>query len=274
LRVYVLVGAPGAGKGTQAALLGKRLGVPHVASGDLFRDNIKRETALGKKVKSYIDRGALVPDDMTVHLISDRLSQKDATEGAILDGFPRTRPQAQALDKMLDRLDGRVAGALYIDVDREELIRRLSGRWLCSVSSDHVYHDTARPPKKPGKCDVDGAALDQRDDDKPETIRARLELQLPPMYEVLDYYTDRGVLSAVRGDQHIAEVTEELMHAIAQPAHASDGRTPAETPGAERFARSGRTSDGCHPGGRREATGSRVAGRGPAKVGVRRGGRR
>lgn len=240
-----MVGAPGAGKGTQAALLSEGLGVPHVASGDLFRDNIRDGTPLGKKVKGYIDRGALVPDDMTVQMISDRLSQKDAGEGAILDGFPRTRPQAETLDRMLDRLDGRVGAALYIDVDREELIRRLSGRWLCSDSSDHVYHATARPPKEPGKCDVEGAELYQRDDDKPETIRARLEQQLPPMYEVIDYYTDRGVLSTVRGERPIEEVTEELMHAIAQPALASDGRTPAATPGAERFARSGRSKAGC-----------------------------
>ena len=268
-----MVGAPGAGKGTQAALLAERVGVPHVASGDLFRDHINRQTALGKKVKGYLDRGALLPDDITVQMILDRLSQNDAREGAILDGFPRTRPQAEALDRMLDRHDGRVAAALYIDVDREELTRRLSGRWLCSAASDHVYHQTARPPKKPGKCDIDGAALYQRDDDKPETIRARLEQQLPPMYEVIDYYTDRGVLSTVRGDRPIDEVTEELMHSIAQPAHASDGRTPAETPGAERFARSGRSKAGCHPRGSREATGSRVAGRGPAKESVRRGGR-
>jgi adenylate kinase len=212
-----MVGAPGAGKGTQAALLAERLGMLHVASGDLFRDHIRRETALGKKVKSYIDRGALVPDDMTVQMISDRLSMKDAAEGAILDGFPRTRPQAEALDKMLGRHDGRVAAALYLDVDREELIRRLSGRWLCSASSDHVYHETARPPKKAGKCDIDGADLYQRDDDKPETIRARLEQQLPPMFEVIDYYTDRGVLSTVEGDGPMGEVTDELMHAIAQP---------------------------------------------------------
>lgn len=229
-----MVGAPGAGKGTQAALLAERLGVPHVASGDLFRDHIRRQTALGKKVRAYLDRGALVPDDMTVQMISDRLSGKDAVEGAILDGFPRTRPQAEALDRMLDRHDGRVGAALYIDVDRDELIRRLSGRWLCSVSPEHVYHDSARPPDKPGKCDVDGAELYQRDDDKPATIRVRLEQQLPPMYEVIDYYTDRDVLSTVRGDRPIDEVTEELMHALA-----SDGRNPAETPGGDRFARSG-----------------------------------
>jgi adenylate kinase len=230
-----MVGAPGAGKGTQAALLSQRLGVPHVASGDLFREHIKRETPLGKKVKGYLERGALVPDDMTVQMISDRLHDEDARKGVILDGFPRTRPQAEALDRMLDKRGGRVAAALFIDVDRDELIKRLSGRWLCSKSADHVYHSTARPPKKPGKCDIDGAPLYQRDDDKPETIRARLEKQVPPMFEVIDYYADRGVLNTIQGDRPMDEVTEELMHVITQPAlvrPASDDRTPAETPDA------------------------------------------
>jgi adenylate kinase len=213
-----MVGAPGAGKGTQAALLAERLGVPHVASGDLFRDNIKRGTPLGKKVKGYLDSGALVPDSVTVQMIADRLGQADAGEGAILDGFPRTRPQAQALDKMLDKLDGRVAAALYIDVPRAELLRRLSGRWICTKAPDHVYHAVARPPQEPGLCDVDGAPLFQRDDDKPETITARLEQQLPPMYEVVDYYAEESVLFTVDGEQAIADVTEALLHAIAQPA--------------------------------------------------------
>lgn len=213
-----MVGAPGAGKGTQAALLAEQLGVPHVASGDLFRDNIRSETPLGKKVKSYLDRGALVPDDVTVQMIAERLRAQDAREGVILDGFPRTRPQAEAFDRMLDRQGARVAAALYIDVDREELIRRLSGRWICSVSQDHVYHATARPPRKPGKCDIDGADLYQRDDDRPETIRARLEQQLPPMFEVVDYYKERGVLSTVEGERPVHEVTDELLHCITQPA--------------------------------------------------------
>jgi adenylate kinase len=229
-----MVGAPGAGKGTQAALLSDRLGVPHVASGDLFRDHIKRQTALGKKVKGYLDRGALVPDDLTVQMIAERLRKDDATEGVILDGFPRTRPQAEALDRMLDRQSGRVAAALYIDVDREVLTKRLAGRWVCSASSDHVYHEIARPPKVKGKCDIDGAALHQRDDDKPATIKARLEQQLPPMYEVIDYYADRGVLNTVQGDRPMDEVTEELLHAVA-----IDVRNPPETPGADRVGRSG-----------------------------------
>jgi adenylate kinase len=269
-----MVGAPGAGKGTQAAALAKRLGIPHIASGDLFREHIRRGTALGKKVKSYLDSGALVPDDITVEMIGARLKEPDAAQGVILDGFPRTRPQAEALDRMLGKLGGRVASALYVDVDREELIKRLSGRWICSSSPEHVYHVTGRPPKVPGKCDIDGAPLYQREDDKPATIRARLEQQLPPMYEVIDYYADRGVLSTVQGDKEIDEVTDELMRTIAQPAHASNGRTPTEAPGAELLARSGRKGDGCHPTTSRAATGSRVAGAGAAKASVRRGANR
>jgi adenylate kinase len=213
-----MVGAPGAGKGTQAALLAKRLDLPHVASGDLFRDNIRRATPLGKKVKDYLDSGALVPDDLTVELIGDRLNEPDARAGVILDGFPRTRPQAEELDAMLTRMGGGVAAALYIDVDREELVRRLAGRWICSVSPNHVYHAVARPPRVEGVCDVDGATLMQRDDDRPETIRARLEKQLPPMFEVVDYYAERGVLSTIDGDRPVAEVTDELLRAVASPA--------------------------------------------------------
>jgi adenylate kinase len=213
-----MVGAPGAGKGTQAALLSDRLGVPHVASGELFRSHIRDGTALGRKVKSYIDRGALAPDSLTVQLIADRLSQPDAREGAILDGFPRTRPQAEALDAMLAGRGGRVAGALYVDVDRDELMHRLAGRWVCSESEDHVYHEVGRPSRVPGVCDIDGAALHQRDDDAPETVRARLDQQLPPMFEVVDHYTDRGVLSTVDGARPVAEVADSLLRAIAQPA--------------------------------------------------------
>ena len=213
-----MVGAPGAGKGTQAALLAQRLGFPHVASGDLFRDNIRRGTPLGKKVKGYLESGALVPDPLTVQMIADRLAQPDAAKGAILDGFPRTRPQAAALDTMLAKMGGEVASALYVDVPREELLRRLSGRWICTVAPDHVYHATARPPRVAGVCDIDGAPLYQRADDKPATVEARLEQQLPPMYEVVDYYADRGVLSTVNGEGSVDDVTDALLHAIAQPA--------------------------------------------------------
>ena len=213
-----MVGGPGAGKGTQATSLAERMGLLHISSGDLFRDNISRNTPLGKKVKSYLEKGALVPDDLTVQMISDRLAQPDADNGVVLDGFPRTRAQAEGLDKMLARLAAKVDQALFVDVDREEVVRRLSGRWVCSASPDHVYHTIARPPKVPGKCDIDGAPLVQREDDKPQTIRARLAAQLPPMYEVVDYYADHGVLSTVDANQPIDDVSEALMRAIAQPA--------------------------------------------------------
>jgi adenylate kinase len=222
-----MLGAPGAGKGTQAALLAEQLGMPHVSSGDLFRDNIKRDTDLGKKAKKFMDQGALVPDDVTIGMISDRLSEPDAANGVILDGFPRTRAQAEALDKMLSKKGGAVDAALYIDVERDELIKRLSGRWVCSKQSDHVYHEIAKPPKKAGVCDVDGAPLVQRDDDKPATVAARLEKQLPPMFEVVDYYADRGVLNTVEGDKPMEAVTIALMHCIS--AGSSNGARRAAT---------------------------------------------
>ena len=213
-----MVGGPGAGKGTQATRLAERMGLLHLSSGDLFRDNISRATPLGKKVRSYLEKGALVPYDLTVQMISDRLAQPVADSGVVLDGFPRTRAQAEGLDKMLARLGSKVDQALFVDVDREEVVRRLSGRWVCSASPDHVYHAIARPPKVAGKCDIDGAPLIQREDDRPATIRARLAAQLPPMYEVVDYYADHGVLSTVDANQPIDDVSEALMRAIALPA--------------------------------------------------------
>ena len=216
MRVYVMVGPPGSGKGTQAALLSDRLGLPHVATGDLFRSHIRRGTALGVEAERYIDRGVLVPDELVLGLIETRLAEPDAAQGMILDGFPRTRPQAEALDALLERKGGRVAGALFVDVDRDSLLRRLSGRRICKASEEHVYHDVSRPPRVAGRCDIDGAELYQRDDDDPATVRTRLDQQLPPMYEVVDYYADREVLTAVDGDRPVAEVNEALQRAIAQ----------------------------------------------------------
>jgi adenylate kinase len=217
LKVWVLIGGPGAGKGTQAQLLADRTGLPHVASGDLFRHHMREETPLGRDAKRYIMAGGLVPDEITVRMIEHRLADPDAADGAILDGFPRTRPQAEALDALLARRGGRVAGALYLDVDREVLVRRLSGRWICRLSEEHLYHTETRPPKEPGICDIDGGALYQRPDDEPATVRARLEKQLPPMFEVVDYYAESGVLSAVDGEQPPELVTESLLRVIAGP---------------------------------------------------------
>ena len=209
-----MVGAPGAGKGTQAALLAARLGLAHIASGDLFREVATRDTPIARQVRAAMERGELVPDDVTVRLVLERLERPDAAAGAILDGFPRTRPQAEALDAALVKRGARVDQALYIGVREPELRRRLSGRWLCRAAG-HPYHLTEHPPRLPGICDLDGSPLYQRDDDRPETVQARLTKQLPPMYEVVDHYTERGVLTAVDGEQPIDDVTAALVRAIA-----------------------------------------------------------
>lgn len=224
MKVFVMIGAPGAGKGTQAAILSERLGLPHVASGDLFREAVRLDTRLGREARRYMDRGALVPDSIVVRMIEERLDAPDAAAGVILDGFPRTRPQAEALDLALGRRGARVDAALYVGVPEEELVRRLSGRWLCR-SGGHVYNEVSHPPAVPGVCDVDGSELYQRDDDRPETVRARLEQQLPPMYDVIDHYTTQGVLVAVDGGQPIEAVTDALLRAVAHPA--GPGRSEA-----------------------------------------------
>lgn len=213
-RILVMLGGPGAGKGTQAEMLSARLGLPHVSSGELFRAHIRKGTPLGLEVKRYLDRGALAPDDVTVRMVGERLSEPDAVPGVILDGFPRTVSQAQALDRMLAQRRTRVAGALYVQVDSEELIRRLSGRRICSDPAQHIYHVVFKPPKVEGICDIDGTPLVLRADDEPDTVRARLQKQLPPMFEVVDYYSDKGLLCAVRGDQTIEQVNESLMHVV------------------------------------------------------------
>ena len=214
--ILVMVGAPGAGKGTQAQILASRLGIPHVASGELFRAAVRSGSSLGRTVAGYLQQGALVPDKVAIAVVLERLRERDAVGGAILDGFPRTRPQAEALDVALGRMGQRVAQALYVGVREAELRRRLSGRWLCRAN-DHIYHVIDRPPLRPGICDIDGSELYQRPDDRPETVQARLATQLPPMYEVIDYYTERGVLTAVDGEGPVADVSEALLRAVAQP---------------------------------------------------------
>jgi adenylate kinase len=214
-RIFVMLGAPGAGKGTQADRLSEALGLPKISSGDVFREALRSDSSLGRQVRQYMERGALVPDDVTLRVMGDRLARPDTDSGAILDGFPRTRPQAEALDELLAAKGSTVRDALYIEADKDELIRRLAGRRVCTGPAQHVYHVKWKPPRKEGICDVDGSRLEQRPDDRPETIRARLDKQLPPMYEVVDHYAERGALIAVRGDRPIDEVTQDLLHAIA-----------------------------------------------------------
>ncbi len=210
MTVIVLLGPPGAGKGTQAALLEGRLGIPHIATGDLFRAALREGSAIGREARVYMDRGQLVPDDITIRMLLDRLSQRDAANGAILDGFPRNRAQAEALDAALAERGARVDVALHIDVPGDEVVRRMSGRWICEQSG-HVYHATANPPRVAGRCDIDGSRLVQREDDRVETVRARLAQQLGALRDVVAHYRARGVLRTVDGRKSIAEVGAALL---------------------------------------------------------------
>jgi adenylate kinase len=211
--VVVLLGAPGAGKGTQAALLRQRLNIPHVATGDLFRAAVSEGSPVGLEARRYMARGQLVPDAITIRMVLDRLSREDAAGGAILDGFPRNAAQAEALDEALRERGRWVDAALLIDVPSEELVQRLSGRWICRASG-HVYHATENPPRSPGVCDLDGSELIQRADDQPATIRARLDGQLGALNEVVGHYRARGILATVDGLQPIADVAEALIAAL------------------------------------------------------------
>ena len=213
-RIIVIMGAPGAGKGTQAERLAEELGLPHVSTGELFRAMRKSDTPLAKKVRDIMDAGALVPDDIVVAMVDDRLGWEDAAGGVILDGFPRTVAQAQALDAMLERAGTAVSAVPYIEVPTDLLLARLTGRRICSKDDQHLYHVEAMPPKKEGICDIDGAELYQRQDDSEETVKDRLEQQLPPMFEVVDYYAGNNVLFSVPGDQSPADLTAELLRLI------------------------------------------------------------
>ena len=208
----VLLGPPGAGKGTQAERLEEALKLPHVASGDLFRENLKNETELGLLAKKYMDKGDLVPDDVTIAMVRDRLQRPDCDQGAILDGFPRTQAQAQALDRMLADMGRRLDGVLYIAVPDEELVRRLSGRWICRQCQT-PYHTIFSPPAQEGVCDACGGELYQRDDDKPETVRARLKVYHQQTSPLIDYYRQAGLLVEVDGAGDIETVSTALLEA-------------------------------------------------------------
>ncbi len=208
--IVLLVGAVGAGKGTQASILEQRLGLAHLASGDLFRDALERGTPLGGQAREYMSRGDLVPDVITIAIFMQRLAEPDAAGGAILDGFPRTVAQARALDLTLAERGEGVTRVIYIDVPPEELVRRAAGRRVCPVCQT-PYHLETNPPRRPGRCDRDDALLVQRDDDRPEVVRARLEKQVPPMLDVVAHYAAAGVVTRVDGRQPIERVTEDVL---------------------------------------------------------------
>ncbi len=210
----ILFGPPGAGKGTQAERLRKDFELPYVATGDMLRANVKEQTDLGKKAKEYMDAGDLVPDDLIVAMARDRLSQDDAQDGFILDGFPRTIDQAKVLDEQLSDLGRRVTAALLIDVPDEEVIRRLSGRRMC-VKAGHNYHVEFDPPKHDGVCDQDGSRLVQRDDDKPEVIENRLRVYHEHTKPLIDYYDERGLMRRIDGTRDPADVHGHVRAVIA-----------------------------------------------------------
>jgi adenylate kinase len=210
----ILFGPPGAGKGTQAERLRKDFELPYIATGDMLRANVKEQTDLGKKAKEYMDAGDLVPDDLIVAMARDRLSQEDAQDGFILDGFPRTTDQAEVLDEQLSDLGRRVTAALLIDVADEEVIRRLSGRRIC-VKGGHNYHVEFDPPKREGVCDQDGSRLVQREDDKPEVIENRLRVYHEHTKPLVDYYDERGLMRRIDGTREPADVHDHIRAVIA-----------------------------------------------------------
>lgn len=211
---FLLLGGPGAGKGTQAQVMRERYALPHIASGDLFRDNLKRQTDLGKLAQGYMNRGELVPDDVTISMIRDRLQQADAQGGALLDGFPRTVVQAEALDKLLAEFGGKINGVFYIKVAETTLVERLGGRWVCKGAQQHSYHLVFNPPKVVGKCDVDGSDLFQREDDTPAAQGKRIYVFFEQTAPLIAFYAQRQQLIEIDGEKPIAEVTAAIQQAV------------------------------------------------------------
>lgn len=201
----IMLGAPGAGKGTQAKMIAEKYGLPHISTGDIFRANIKNGTELGKEAKEYMDKGLLVPDELTVRLLLDRVAQDDCKNGYVLDGFPRTIPQAEVLDEKLSELGEKVDYAINVDVPDENIVNRMSGRRAC-LNCGATYHIVSIPPKKEGICDVCASALVLRDDDKPETVQNRLKVYHEQTQPLIDFYEKKGVLRSVDGTLPMEEV--------------------------------------------------------------------
>lgn len=209
----VLLGPPGAGKGTQAERLARELDLPHLASGDLFREHLRKETALGQRAKEYMDKGELVPDDITIAMMGDRMEGADYREGVILDGFPRTVAQAKGLDQVLSELGRGLDGVFSISIPEDEVVRRLSGRRICRECQT-PYHVDFNPPEQEGICDVCGGELYQRDDDRPETVKNRLQVYHKQTEPLIAYYREAGLLQVVDGDQGIESVTQALLEGV------------------------------------------------------------
>lgn len=205
----VMLGGPGAGKGTQAKIIAQKYDIPHISTGDIFRANIKEGTPLGLKAKSYMDQGALVPDELVIDLVSDRLTWDDAKDGFVLDGFPRTIPQAQALEEALKGMGTSIDYAIDIEVPDQKIIDRMGGRRAC-VSCGATYHLVNIPPKNPGICDKCGSELILRDDDKPETVKKRLDVYHEQTQPLIDFYREKDLLREIDGTQKMEEVFESI----------------------------------------------------------------
>lgn len=206
----IMLGAPGAGKGTQAKKIADKYHVPHISTGDIFRANIKNGTELGQKAKTYMDQGLLVPDELVVDLVVDRLQQDDSKNGYVLDGFPRTIPQAEALDNALKAIDDKIDYAINVEVPDEAIINRMSGRRAC-VACGATYHIVYNAPKKEGICDICGDKLILRDDDKPETVKKRLDVYHEQTWPLIEYYTKKNILKEVDGTKDMAEVFDAIV---------------------------------------------------------------
>lgn len=209
----VMLGPPGVGKGTQAKILSDKTGLSHISSGELFRENLKNQTELGKLAQTYMTKGELVPDDVTIAMVRERLSRPDCQTGAILDGFPRTPAQAKALDIMLLDFGGQIDVVPFIAAEEEVLIERLGARWTCRAEG-HVFNEKTKPPKIPGKCDFDGSELYQRDDDRADTVKRRIDVYLEQTSPLISYYRDQGKLVEINGMQSIDRVNEDLLDIV------------------------------------------------------------
>jgi adenylate kinase len=212
-RFYVLLGPPGAGKGTQAAIIAEKCSIPHISSGNIFRENLQKNTELGKQARVFMDKGELVPDSLTIEMVENRLMQHDCKEGALLDGYPRTAAQALALKKFLEKNGNKIEAVPFINVPANELIERLSGRWTCKAEG-HVYHLVSKPPKVPNICDIDGSPLYQREDDKRETVVQRINVYTQQTAPLIDFYKKEGLLFEVNGSLPIEQVTDKLMKIV------------------------------------------------------------